>query len=194
MSLFGLLGALPLRLAKSFTSLLAAFVAAICPRFTSAIPPCAAFAMNALSASDTDADVPVVDVVLDVSVADVLVVLAKVSVVAVSDVVVSFFLHPKAIRETIASRKIQFLVIGFVSFGSLQCMKSSSPPFTAGGKVRLPASSTRRASCKAVQTLEERVSAGPATGRPALRSEIDRRARRGGDHQRPMTRRLVCHL
>jgi hypothetical protein len=58
--------------------------------------------MNVLSASDTDADVPVVDVVLDVSVADVLVLLAD-----VSDVVVSFFLQPNAINETIANRKIQ---------------------------------------------------------------------------------------
>ncbi len=63
--------------------------------------------MKVLSASDTDADVPVVEVVLDVSVANVLV------VVAVSDVAVSLLLHPNAIRETIAKRKIQLRLMSF---------------------------------------------------------------------------------
>src|SRR6266550_1181681 len=101
-----------MRLPKSFTSFAVALEAANCPAFTSAMPPCAAFVMKSLSALLSDAaDVPVVEVVADVSVADVLVELREVSVVAVSDVVVSFFAHPTAITETIAKRKMQFRLI-----------------------------------------------------------------------------------
>jgi hypothetical protein len=65
-----------MRLPYSFTSLFVPFAAANCPKVTSAIPPCAAFAMKALSASDIDADVAVVEVVADVSLAVVLVVVS----------------------------------------------------------------------------------------------------------------------
>src|SRR5437762_2435717 len=143
-----------MRLPKSFTSFAVAFEAANCPALTSAMPPCAAFVMKSLSAPLSDAaDVPVVDVVADVSVADVLVVLAD-----VSDVVVSFFLHPNAIKQTIAKRKSKLRLIGSPPSDALQCTKSSKAGFTTGGKERLRASRTHRWSCKAERIFEADVS------------------------------------
>src|SRR2546423_1576665 len=149
-----------MRLTKSFTSFAVAFEAANCPALTSAMPPCAAFVMKSLSALLSDAaEVPVVDVVADVSVADVLVVLAE-----VSDVAVSFFLHPNAIKETIAKRKSKLRLISSTPpSAALQCTKSSKAGFTTGGKEHQRASRTHRWSCKAERIFEADVSADSAT-------------------------------